>query len=75
MEPLQGRNDPEYIAYLELRIAELERRLPRTDLLSGKFLRRAFAVWGHMIVAQLMVAAPIYALIALAAVGGALFNR
>lgn len=63
------RNDPEYIEYLEGRIARLEAvtaagggtQMPRTQLLSPKFLTRAFAVWGHMIVAQLIIALPIYA--------------
>jgi hypothetical protein len=62
------RNDPAYIEYLEGRIARLEAaagaggpmQLPRTQLLSPKFMTRAFAVWGHMIVAQLAITIPIY---------------
>ena len=30
-------------------------RLPRTDLLSTRFLPRAFAVWGHFFVANLII--------------------
>jgi hypothetical protein len=65
-----ARNDPAYIEYLEGRIARLESamatttgpgQLPRTQLLSPKFLTRAFAVWGHMIVAQLAITIPVYA--------------
>jgi hypothetical protein len=62
------RNDPAYIEYLEGRIARLEAnmaargpaQLPRTQILSPKFMTRAFAVWGHMFVAQLAIAVPIY---------------
>ena len=34
-------------------------QLPRTQILSPKFMTRAFAVWGHTIVAQLAIAVPI----------------
>ncbi len=65
------RNDPAYIEYLEGRIARLEAnmaaggatQLPRTQLLSPKFMTRAFAVWGHMIVANLAIAVPIYVVV------------
>lgn len=49
------RNDPEYIAYLEQRVTSLEARLPQTKLVSPNFLSRAFAVWGHYFVAQLII--------------------
>ncbi|MBF4509874.1 MAG: hypothetical protein ISP10_05315 [Aeromicrobium sp.] len=49
------RNDPQYIAYLEQRIAALEARLPQTKLVNPSFLSRAFAVWGHHFVAQLLI--------------------
>ena len=34
--------------------------LPQTMLLSDSFLKRAFAVYGHSIVAGLIIAVPIY---------------
>ena len=49
------RNDPEYVAYLERRIAVLESRSPQTGLLSPSFMTRAFAVLGHYIVAALVL--------------------
>jgi hypothetical protein len=48
-------------------ISNVSQRLPNTDLLSPSFLRRAFTVWGHMFVAQLLIAIPIYCLIFLLA--------
>jgi hypothetical protein len=49
------------IARLEGRVAALEKRvaaLPETALLSQSFLSRAFTVWGHLFVAQLILAIP-----------------
>ncbi len=37
--------------------------LPKTNLLSGSFLSRAFAVLGHYIVASLIIVLPIYIVI------------
>lgn len=37
------------------RIADLEARLPRTNLVSPNFLSRAFAVWGHFFVSNLIL--------------------
>lgn len=54
---------------LQARVNELEKKtsanvvLPSTDLLSDRFLKRAFAVLGHYIVASLIIALPIYALL------------
>jgi hypothetical protein len=45
------------------RIAVLESRIPNSSIISPKFLSRAFTVWGHMIVAQLIVTIPIYCII------------
>ena len=47
------------IEYLEQRIAQLEWRLHQSSLQSDKFLTRAFAVWGHFIVAHLIILLPI----------------
>lgn len=59
-----------YIQSLENRIARLEEQisrfkvsqpqLPDTALVNQSFLKRAFAVWGHYFVAQLLIAIPIW---------------
>lgn len=49
------RNDPEYIRYLEQRIAALEARVPQTKVIAPQFLSRALAIWGHYAVAQLLI--------------------
>ncbi len=41
----------------------LANRLPNTQLLSPKFLTRAFTIWGHLFVAQLIITVPIYCVI------------
>jgi hypothetical protein len=51
------------IQSLERRIAELESRRPsaadvKTNLISPNFLIRAFTVWGHNAVAELIIAIP-----------------
>ena len=38
-------------------------RLPNTALISPSFMSRAFAVWGHYFVAQLIILIPLYVLI------------
>jgi hypothetical protein len=50
------------IRVLEKRIAQLEARGGHTNLLSDSFFTRAFAVWGHFIVAHLLIALPLFAL-------------
>ncbi len=44
------------IAAQAYRIAELEAKLPKTNLVSPNFLTRAFAVWGHYFVSNLILA-------------------
>lgn len=54
---------------LDQRMASMERRqsqmpaLPQTNLLSGSFLSRAFAVLGHYLVASMIIAIPLWILI------------
>lgn len=45
------------------RITSLENRLPNSNIISPKYFRRAFAVYGHTLVAGFIVAIPIYCLI------------
>jgi len=75
--PGQRRNDPDYIAYLEQRIASLEMRVPNTNLISPKFWTRAWAVYGHMLAIGVMIwliVMAFYLVIALAIGGGAIMS-
>ena len=45
------------IATLENKVAALEKKIPRTELLNDNFLKRAFVVWGHYFVANLIIGA------------------
>lgn len=47
----------------ETSISMVGNRLPYTSLLSPNFLTRAFTVFGHVIVAQLIITVPIYCLL------------
>ncbi len=47
----------------ERQLEELRALLPNSSIISHSFLRRAFTVWGHVLVAQLMIAIPIYCLV------------
>jgi len=38
---------------------DAQKMLPKTSLLSPSFIQRAFAVWGHYFVAQLIIGVPI----------------
>ncbi len=61
----------EYLSRLEQRIETLEqenlylakrapeRMLPVTNLLSQKFLSRAFAIWGHFMTANIIIGIPL----------------
>jgi len=59
----------EEIQSLKMRLNTLElatggkTALPQTNLLSGNFLTRAFAVLGHYLVAALIVALPFYVIV------------
>jgi hypothetical protein len=56
------------ISQLKERIGVLENlvnqnsKLPKTNLLSDSFIKRAFAVLGHYIIAGLIIAIPFYLL-------------
>jgi len=43
--------------------AAVSSNLPNTAIISPSFLSRAFAVWGHLFVAQLIITIPIYCII------------
>lgn len=45
--------------YLATMGADAQKLLPKTSLLSTSFIQRAFAVWGHYFVAQLIISIPI----------------
>lgn len=51
------------IAQQETIINSLNMKIPNTSLISPKFISRAFAAWGHVIAAQLMITIPLYFLI------------
>ena len=53
------------IVWLEDKVQQFEGEIPTTNLISSNFLSRAFAVWGHLVVAQLLIAIPLYCLLAL----------
>ena len=77
--PSLPANSPEYVFALEKRVMTLEAqlrhlsdsvnrasaiaKLPNTAIVSPSFLSRAFAVWGHYFVAQLLIAIPIYCIL------------
>ncbi len=56
-QTMQPRNDPQYVSYLEQRIAALEARMPRTNVVSPKFWTRAWAIYGHLLALGLIVGA------------------
>lgn len=52
--PVITSQDPNQLA---ARVAALEQRLPENSWLFGNsFLKRVFAIWGHYIIAQLIIA-------------------
>ena len=48
-----------------IEIAELQDRIPDSNIISTKFLNRAFAVWGHYVVAGFIIAIPFICLTSL----------
>lgn len=73
MDPISPDNQDLYIQSLENRIIKLEDKinsidisrspLPDSTLFDNNFLKRAFAIWGHYFVAQLIIAIPIYCIV------------
>jgi hypothetical protein len=58
VQALEGENKKlrDYLANLG---ADAQKLLPKTNLFSPSFIQRAFAVWGHYFVAQLMITVPL----------------
>ena len=53
IEQLQGQLQTQTIE-----IVKLQDRIPDSNIISPKFINRAFAVWGHYIVAGFIIAIP-----------------
>ena len=51
-----------------IEIAELQDRIPDSNIISPKFINRAFAVWGHYVVAGFIITIPFIFLVSLFAV-------
>ncbi|MBC7260186.1 MAG: hypothetical protein H5T65_13205 [Chloroflexi bacterium] len=52
-------------------VNEIRALIPNSGIVSPSFLRRAFTIWGHYFVAQLLIAIPIYCIaVALLLSGG-----
>jgi hypothetical protein len=61
--------------FLDRDIKEIEELIPNSDLLSNSFFTRAFAVWGHYFVAQLIIGLGIGAVyVVLILIGGILLR-
>ncbi len=56
-------------------LAELKVRIPDSNIISPKFLNRAFTVWGHYVVAGFIIAIPFICLTILFAVVMMLFSQ
>lgn len=59
-EATSGSPDTERLAALEARLRGLEERVlagrvPKTMILDDNFLKRAFAIWGHYFVSNLII--------------------
>ncbi len=57
-QDLQGQKDS-LNRYIQELGGDAQKLLPKTGLLSPSFLQRAFTVWGHYFVAQLIISVPI----------------
>jgi hypothetical protein len=48
--------------YIQELSGDAQKLLPKTGLVSSSFIQRAFTVWGHYFVAQLIISVPIVCL-------------
>jgi hypothetical protein len=64
-ESTAGLDEQARIEQLEHRLNELERRINRSGLLSGNFAIRSLVVFGHAVLAYLVVAGVAYGLLAI----------
>lgn len=55
---LQGQKES-LNRYIKELGGDAQKMLPKTSLLAPNFLQRAFAVWGHYFVAQLIISIPL----------------
>ena len=53
VEILQGQ-----LAEQRDELSNLKGQIPKTEIISPKFLNRSFAVWGHLYVANLIITIP-----------------
>ena len=60
IEQLQGQLDAQ-----DNELADLKDRIPDSNIISPKFLNRAFTIWGHYVVAGFIIAIPIICLTSL----------
>jgi hypothetical protein len=70
VEQLQAR-----IQTQEIELAELNSRIPDSNIISPKFLNRAFTIWGHYVVAGFIIAIPFVCLTSLFALVMILFTQ
>ena len=70
IEQLQGQLQAQ-----EIELAELKDRIPDSNIISPKFLNRAFTVLGHYVVAVFIIAIPFIFLTILFAVVMMLFSQ
>lgn len=65
----------EQVAVQSKELEELKGLIPNSNIISPKFLNRAFAVWGHYVVAGFIIAIPFMCLTGLFAILIMLFSQ
>jgi hypothetical protein len=58
IKTLESQNDS-FRRYITDLGGDAQKMLPKTSLVSSSFIQRAFAVWGHYFVAQIIISIPI----------------